>query len=99
VRYKIFIIFKLRILVRNCQILSVFQKSFTSNSSRIQSCPDPECFSRIRIQIQILLKVSNPTGSGSTKLVTRYVAVCDSVEVLDIKDFDSGPDSKLSSWL
>jgi hypothetical protein len=28
-------------LLRNCQILSVFQISFTSNSFRIQSCPDP----------------------------------------------------------
>ncbi len=40
-------------LLRNCQIWSVFQSSFTSNSFRI------------RIHIRILLKVSDPTRSGS----------------------------------
>ncbi len=37
-------IFKLSILLRNCQILPVFQTNFTSNSFRIGSCSDPELF-------------------------------------------------------
>jgi len=42
-------------------MLSVFQSSFTLNSFRIRSCPDPdlEWFFRIRI----LLKIFYPTGS------------------------------------
>ncbi len=43
-------------MLRNCQILSVFQSSFTSNSCRIRIWKD---FSRIRI----LLKFSYPSGS------------------------------------
>jgi hypothetical protein len=51
---KKFIFFNWAFLFRNCQILSVFQKSLTSNS----------------FWIRILLKVSDPTGSlsGSTTL-------------------------------
>jgi hypothetical protein len=34
----------LAFLLRNCQFLSVFQSSFTSDSFRIRSYPDPEWF-------------------------------------------------------
>jgi hypothetical protein len=57
-------IFKLSILLRNCQILSVFRSSllqihFRSGDARIRND-----YLRIRIRIQLLLKVSDTTGSG-----------------------------------
>jgi hypothetical protein len=55
---------ELRSWSRSCKILSVFQSSFVSNSFRIRSCPGPELFFSIRT----LLKVSDPTGSGSPTL-------------------------------
>ncbi len=41
---KEFIFFIWEFLLRNCQILLVFQSSFTSNSFRIRSYPDPDWF-------------------------------------------------------
>jgi hypothetical protein len=54
-------------------MLSVFQSSFTSNSFRIRSCVDPKDF--FRIQSRILLKVSDPTESGSTTLILSVAEV------------------------
>ncbi len=48
-------------LLRNFQIFINFLQQFW-----IQSCPDAKSFFRIRIQIRILLKVSDLNGSGST---------------------------------
>jgi hypothetical protein len=77
-------IFLIGDFLRNCQILSVFQKSFTSNSFRIRSCldQDPKCF------FPYLYPDLDPTGSESTTLVTRHGTVCGSVWILDTKDFD-----------
>jgi hypothetical protein len=41
---KEFIFLNWTFLLRNFQICSFFQKSFTSNSFRIRGCPDPELF-------------------------------------------------------
>jgi hypothetical protein len=58
------IFFKLSILLRNCKI-SIFQSSFF----KLYSDPEVPGSGMIFPQIQILLKVSDPNGSGSTTLL------------------------------